>query len=150
MANEPDGADPSSGTIAARRASLFWLLVPMRFRLRLMTWGMQRQMRRRVRDQSRAWRAEFSLLTVANSHRVVRILQQRWDTTGIRLLGVPQSTYTIYAERLLMLLSHRISDAAVAAELAAFEADLGLRDSPEAHRLQMAAEIRDAIVPQVT
>jgi hypothetical protein len=146
-----DKRRPSS-TVALepRRLNGLWWLIPARLRMPLLMWRTRRGMRAHRQALLREWRAQFPLVTPANCARVAKILSTRWDHTGTRLLGVPMNEFRVYAEQLLRTLSQRGPDAALACQLAAFEADLGLRNSPAAHRLSVAASIRAAVLPPVT
>lgn len=145
-------SDQSRSTVALepRRLPVFWWLVPRRLRTRLLVWRMRRDMHAHRQDMLRERRAQFTLLTPSNRKRVVVVLRTRWDHTGTRLVGVPESEFRLYAEQLLAMLSDHAPDAEVAKQLATFEAALGLRDSPAAHRLAVAAAVRAAIAAPVS
>ncbi|MDB4888248.1 MAG: hypothetical protein JWL61_103 [Gemmatimonadetes bacterium] len=131
----------------------FWRFVPRRLRFRIMTWSVQRHMVRQQKRLVRALRGDVTLLTWSNRRSVVALLKRRWDETGVRMVGVPDDAYAAYADQLLMVLSQRlpdvVADALMAERLATFEAELGLRDSPEPHRLRLAAALRTTIASQV-
>ena len=135
----------STTALTPRRVSWLWLLLPQRTRFRLMVWHTQREGRAFQKRAHRQWLARFPLLTRRNRRRVARILRTRWDHTGTRLLGVPSDAFDGYADQLLMCLSPTIPDKVVAQRLSDFEEELGLRDSPLAHRLQLVALIRATV-----
>jgi hypothetical protein len=131
-----------------------WRFVPRRLRFRIATWSVQRRTVRQQKRLLRALRRDITLLTRSNRRRIVDLLKRQWDETGVRMVGVPDDAYAAYADQLLMVLSQRppdaVADVVMAEHLAKFEAELGLRDSPEPHRLWLAAALRATIASQVT
>lgn len=133
--------------IHARRVSVFWILVPTRWRMRMLMWRPMRKVEREFRAK------HFPLLTAKSSKRVAKVLRTEWDHTGVRLLGVPKGDYVVFAKQLIMTVPGQkgvrpqdvsivMIDQVLAAGLASLEAQLGLRDSPLEHRMKVAAHIR--------
>ena len=140
--------------VPLRRASIFWILLPERFRMRLLMWWAMREHRK---SQRQFWRSHFPLLTPRAVKRVAKILRTEWDHTGVRLLGVPKGDYSEFAKQLIMSIHTPLGteprdlpeaslDQALAYGLAQLEAQLGLRDSPLDHRLKVAAHIRASLI----
>jgi hypothetical protein len=149
-----DGRRPSyersdAVVIHGRRAPIFWILLPPRFR----KWWMMRDRRKAERQ---FWTSHFPLLTPESCKRVAKVLRAEWDHTGVRLLGVPKADYLDFAKRLITSIHARLGtgtakfraaevDPVIAAGLAELEAELGLRDSPLEHRLAVATHIRGCL-----
>ena len=78
---------------------------------------------------------------------VNRLLFERWDPMGVRdEPGAPHDEYEGYAAGVLVLVLHHASDDVVAEHLARIEDRwMGLRPSPLAHRVSVAAAIRNAV-----
>jgi hypothetical protein len=83
-----------------------------------------------------------ALLAIVNG-----VLYERWDPLGIRVLeDAPTDEYEGYAAGVLELVLRHSSDDAVAEHLARIEDRwMGLRPSPLARRVAIAAEIRLAV-----
>jgi hypothetical protein len=83
-----------------------------------------------------------ALLAVVNA-----VLYRRWDPLGIHLVeDAFADEYEGYAAGVLDLVLRHSSDEAVAEHLARIEDRwMGLRPSPLAHRVAVAAEIRAAV-----
>lgn len=75
---------------------------------------------------------------------VAAVLETKWDHTGFRLLGLPRRDFVMYASALVTDIKCGASDTRLAARLADFEEELGLRDSPAEHRAAIAAQLRMA------
>ena len=78
---------------------------------------------------------------------VNRLLFERWDPIGVRHEpGAPGDEYEGYAAGVLALVLHHASDDVVAEHLARIEDRwMGLTPTPLAHRVSVAAAIRDAV-----
>jgi hypothetical protein len=78
---------------------------------------------------------------------VNRLLLERWDPMRVRdEPGAPGDEYEGYAAGVLALVLHHASDDVVAEHLARIEDRwMGLTPSPLAHRVAVAAAIREAV-----
>lgn len=129
------------GRVVERRISIFTLL-GMRIRSRFVRWRDRWIAEREWRDESGEWaQYKFSRDEVA---AVAAVLETQWDSSGLRLAGVPRRDFVLYASELVADIKCGASDARVATRLRDFEEELGLRDSPPEHRAAVATQLRAA------
>lgn len=133
----------SKGTrVAAQKMSSLEFL-----RVRLWSWFARKRQRW---SAEREWRREMRAMRTGfhfehdDIAAVAAVLETDWDDTGFRLVGVPRNDFVQYASRLVADIACGASDERIADRLTTFEAELGLRDSPLAHRLAIAARVRTA------
>lgn len=128
-----------------RRASILWGLLPKR----VLLWWMMRDHRKAGRQ---FYASHFPLLTDTACKRVAKVLRKKWDHTGVRMLGVSKADYLDFAKRLIISIHGQLgvgpinspgatTDRIIAHGLAVLEAELGLRDSPLAHRMMVASHV---------